>query len=149
MMMAKTTNKDTIVLVDDEVHHLSWMVDFFYSEGINVLPIDNANDAVRMINEEIYRALVIDLNIPLLPPLESAAENLGAVYVRYPGLFVARQARNFGYRNRQVIIYSVHRDPDVASEASKLGCTYILKGRPREIMDELKDVLSFDPTTIK
>ena len=145
--MAKTTVADTIVLVDDEMHHLTWIIDYFYSEGVNVLPIDNANDAVVELEKEVYRAAVIDLNIPLLPPMDSAAEKLGAVYVKYPGLYVARRARNLGYRDRQVIIYSVHRDPEVLEEARRLGCTYILKGRPREIKQELASVLSFDPTS--
>jgi len=144
--MARTTESKTLVLVDDEMHHLTWLVDYFYSQGLEVLPIDNCNDAVEQISLEIYRALVIDLNIPLLPPLDKAAEALGAVYVRYPGLFVARQARNRGYRDRQVIIYSVHRDADVVKEAKALGCTYILKGRPKEIKEELEKVLAFDPT---
>lgn len=144
--MARTTVSDTLVLVDDEIHHLTWLVDYFYAKGMNVLPVDNANDAVEQVNQQIYRALVIDLNIPLLPPLDKAAEALGAVYVRYPGLFVARSARNHGYRDRQVVIYSVHRDADVVKEAHILGCTYILKGRPKEIKEELESVLAFDPT---
>jgi DNA-binding NtrC family response regulator len=144
--MARTTEKDTIVLVDDEIHHLTWLIDYLYSKNLAVLPVDNANDAVEQISSEIYRALVVDLNIPLRPPLDKAAEALGAVYVRYPGLFVARHARNSGYRDRQVVIYSVHRDKEVVEEATKLGCTYILKGRPKAIKEELAAVLSFDPT---
>jgi hypothetical protein len=58
----------------------------------------------------------------------------------------AREARNRGYRDRQVVIYSVHRDAAVAEEAARLGCTYILKGRPKEIINELKEVVSYDPT---
>ncbi|MEA5126089.1 hypothetical protein [Xanthomonas floridensis] len=144
--MARTTEEKTLVLVDDEMHHLSWMVDYFYKNGLEVIPIDNANDAVSQIEKEIYRALVIDLNIPLSPPLDKSALDLGPVYARYPGLYVARMARNRGYRDRQVIIYSVHRDPDVVREVGILGCTYILKGRPKEIKLELEAVLSFDPT---
>jgi len=144
--MAKTTVPDTVVLVDDEMHHLTWMVDYFYSQRIEVIPIDNANDAVAELEREVYRAAIIDLNIPLLPPLVEVAERLGSVYVRYPGLFVAKRARNLGYRDRQVIIYSVHRDADVLEEVRRLGCTYILKGRPKEIKQELASVLAFDPT---
>lgn len=145
--MARTTVADTIVLVDDEMHHLTWMIDYLNSSGLRVLPVSNANDAVAELDKQVYRATIIDLNIPLLPPMDSAAERLGAVYVKYPGLYVARRARNSGYRDRQVIIYSVHRDPEVLEETKRLACTYILKGRPREIMRELASVLSFDPTS--
>ena len=46
-----------------------------------------------------------------------------------------------------VVIYSVHREPEVTQEVGKLGCTYIRKGRPKEIKEELLRVLSFDPTS--
>jgi len=68
------------------------------------------------------------------------------VYKKYPGLYVAWQARNKGYRDRQIIIYTVHRDEEVAKEAELIGCTYILKGRPTELKEELLRVLAFDPT---
>lgn len=145
--MAKTTDSNTVLMLDDEIYNLTWMMDFFYSKGLDIVSASNANDAIDLINIEIYRAAIIDLNVPLLPPLDISAAEFGETYVRYPGLFVARHARNRGYRDRQVVIYSVHRDEAVMSEARKLGCTYILKGRPKEIKEELNGVLEFDPTT--
>jgi len=145
--VAKTTVPNTILMLDDEIYNLTWMMDFFYSKGLDIIPASTANDAIEIINSEIYRAAVIDLNVPLLPPLDTAAAEYGETYVRYPGLFVARQARNRGYRDRQVVIYSVHRDEAVMREAKMLGCTYILKGRPKEIKEELNAVLEFDPTS--
>lgn len=144
--MAKTTISDTILILDDELYNITWMMDYLYSKSLEVAPAGTANDAFDLVNQEIYRAAIIDLNVPILPPLDSAAAALGSAYIKYPGLFVARAARNKGYRGRQVIIYSVHRDPEVAEEARKLGCTYILKGRPKEIKVELDAVISYDPT---
>jgi hypothetical protein len=144
--MAKTTAPDTVVLLDDEFYNMTWMWDYLYSKDLNILAASTANEAIDILNQEIYRLAVIDLNVPILPPLDAAALELGAVYVKYPGLFVARHARNKGYRGRQVVIYSVHRDVEVSEIASKLGCTYILKGRPQEIKEELEGVMSFDPT---
>jgi CheY-like chemotaxis protein len=145
--MAKTTNPNTVVLIDDEIHNMSWMIDYLHSRGLETLTASNANDAVQVLEREIYRAVIVDLNIPLLEPLISSVMTKGDVYGRYPGLYVAFYARNKGYRDRQVVIYSVHRDPAVSEEASKLGCTYIIKGRPKEIKQELDEVISFDPTT--
>lgn len=145
--MAKTTQPDTIVLIDDELHNMVWMMDFLYSKGLTVLPCPDANEAVECAEQEIYRCLIVDLNIPILPPLDEAAAALGAVYAQYPGLYVARRARNRGYRGRQIVIYSVHRDQAVSEEANRLGCTYILKGRPKEVKEELEAVIAFDPTT--
>jgi hypothetical protein len=81
--------------------------------------------------------VIVDLNIPVLDPLRSSVVEKGDVYGKYPGLYVAFHARNRGHRDRQVIIYSVHRDPAVAEEAKRLGCTYIIKGRPKEIKRDL------------
>ncbi len=144
--MAKTTDSKTVVLIDDELHNMSWMVDYLSSCGLGTLTASNANDAVAILEREIYRAIIVDLNIPIMDPLTSTALAKGDVYGRFPGLYVAFHARNKGYRNRQVVIYSVHRDAAVSEEAARLGCTYIIKGRPKEIKLELDAVVSFDPT---
>lgn len=144
--MAKTTVADTVIMLDDELYNLTWLMDYLYSRKLSVIPASTANEALEALDSEIYRAAIIDLNVPLLPPIDAAAAEWGEVYVKYPGLYVARMARNRGYRQRQVVIYSVHRDEAVTVEANKIGCTYILKGRPREIKEELEAVLSFDPT---
>lgn len=145
--MAKTTVEDTVIVIDDELQNVMWMVDWFDSKDILVQVAPNVNEALERVNEEIYRALIVDLNIPVLEPLEEAVRAMGPTYVKYPGLYVANRARNRGYRDRQVILYSVHKDPEVSQEARRLGCTYIIKGRPREIKAELEAVLSFDPTS--
>lgn len=147
--MAKTTDSETVVVLDDELFNIEWLLDFIAAQGFETIPSSSANEAIQIISEEIYRALILDLNVPIPPELSAAAEKLGSVYRKYPGLFVAWKARNAGYRDRQVIIYSVHRDVEVAQEASRLGCSYILKGRPAELKSEIKQVLGFDPTTDK
>lgn len=144
--MAKTTDSKSIVLMDDELFNMRWLIDYLISLGFDVVPARSAHEAIQILEEEIYRCAILDLNVPLAGPLEHAADNLGDIYKKYPGLLVAKEARNMGYRDRQIIIYSVHRDPLVAEEAEKLSCTYILKGRPQELKEELKKVISYDPT---
>lgn len=146
--MAKTSDETTIVVLDDELFNIEWLLDYLTSLGYETLPSSTADEAIDVISQEIYRALILDLNVPMPPQLAETAGRLGAVYRKYPGLFVAYSARNIGYRNRQVIIYSVHRDAEVAEEANKLGCTYILKGRPAELKKEIDEVLHFDPTIV-
>lgn len=144
--MAETTDSSTIIVMDDELYNIVWLTDYLQAKGYDVLPARNANEALCLLREEVYRCAIIDLNVPMFDPLIQMTDGLGEVYKRYPGLLVAREARNVGYRNRQVIIYSVHRDVEVAEEAAKLGCTYILKGRPQEMKVEVDAVLAFDPT---
>ena len=144
--MTQTTERSTIVLMDDELYNITWLMEYLESKGYTVLPARDANEALTLIREEVYRCVIVDLNVPMFEPLINLVGKLGHVYQKYPGLFVAREARDLGYRNRQVIIYSVHRDVEVSDEADKLGCTYILKGRPREMKNELDDVLKYDPS---
>jgi CheY-like chemotaxis protein len=144
--MARTTSPGTAVLIDDEIHNAIWMVDFLESRKLKVLTAESANGALEIITEEIHRVAIIDLNIPVLPPLDKLIASRGHHYARYPGLYVAEAARNAGYRDRQVILYSVHRDKEVADIADRLLITYIMKGRPQEIKREIDLVLAFDPT---
>lgn len=144
--MARTTVPDTVLILDDEIYNLTWMIEFFQSQKLKTREFDNVNRIVDVMHDEIYRCLIVDLNVPVLPPLDRDVEERGDVFRRYPGLFVAALARNVGYRGRQVVIYSVHKDEAVEVEAKRLGCTYIRKGRPREMKMELLDVLGYDPT---
>lgn len=117
------------------------MLDYLYSKGFDVDTANNANDAYELANNEKYDAAIIDLNVPLFSPLSEVAEKLDPVFLKFPGLLVARQARNKGHKGRQIIIYTVHREAEIRDIAGKLDCTYIIKGRPIEIKDELERVL--------
>ena len=147
--MALTTKSDTILLMDDEPFNIQWLIDYLESKNYNVILTSNADSAIDEVSKEIYRATILDLNVPMPSDISPNIGNRRPIYQRYPGLYVAWYARNQGYRDRQVIIYSVHRDQEVSKEAEALGCTYILKGRPRELKSELTHVLSYDPTQIK
>lgn len=144
--MAVTTRPETIVLMDDEIFNIQWLVDFLKTKGFEVISVPDADSAIREVSKEIYRALILDLNVPISSSPNGGPGVKKAVYQKYPGLHVAWHARNQGYRDRQVIIYSVHRDPEVEEEARNLDCTYILKGRPMELKDEIMQVISYDPT---
>jgi hypothetical protein len=52
---------------------------------------------------------------------------------------------NHNHTGRQVVVYSVHDDVQVRDFSVRLGVTYLLKGRPRILKEEINDVLSFDP----
>lgn len=145
--MAQTTNPKTIIVVDDEPHNMYWMIDYIEALGYTVNFSTNLNDALVHLGKGVCRAAIIDLNIPALEPLDKELREIGGTYARYPGLYAARFARNMGYRDRQVVLYSVHQDADVLEEAQRLRCTYLMKGRPRTFKAELDLVLSYDPTS--
>jgi hypothetical protein len=93
-----------------------------------------------------YRAIIVDLNIPVCGADRDRAEKLGEIYAVFPGLLVAFSARNKGYRSKQVIVYSAHKESAVQTVTDMLNVQYIIKGNSASVMREIEDVLSYDPT---
>lgn len=134
----------TILVADDEPYNLQWILDFLESLGYTTVVAENVDSAIRHLEEFRFRAVIADLSIPLSPP-QSLLAGKDSIFEKYPGLLVADFARNHSHTGKQVIVYSVHDDTQVRELASRLGVTYLLKGRPRLLKDEIKDILSFDP----
>jgi len=143
--MAQPYDKETILVIDDEPYNMFWVQDYLQSLGYSVKQCTNLNDGVEALADRLFRAAIIDLNVPALEPMEAELKKKSGAYARYPGLYAAAFARNKGYSDRQVIIYSVHQDSEVQKQAQILGCTYIIKGRPKAFKEELDAVLAYDP----
>lgn len=141
--------RDQILIVDDEPYYLTWLEEFLIELGYNVVFCETANEAAVVAANQPFRAIVFDLNIPISGALRESAMSKGGLYVTYPGLYLASVARTGGYRDRQIIVYSVHSLEEIATECKKLSCTYISKGRPPIFKKELQGVLSYDPTKDK
>lgn len=135
-----------ILIMDDEPANVMWLSDYLEDSGFDVDMEVDVNSGVNSLKNNSYRFAIIDLNIPVFPPLSAAAVEMGDIYQTYPGLYAAMSARTMGYRDRQIVVYTVHRDPGIAEETRKLGCTYIMKGRPKMLKDEIKEILSYDPS---
>lgn len=135
-----------ILLIDDEPFHIRWLAENLQDDGYEVEFARDAREALEAIAREEYRALIVDLNIPVFGADLDRAHILGDIYALFPGLLVASEARNKGYRHRRVIIYSAHKEANVAAVAEMLNVQYIVKGDTRQVMREINDVLSYDPT---
>lgn len=141
-------NDKTILLIDDEPHYLDWLIEYLENKNYQVEVAKNLSTAISLLHNK-YRVVIVDMNIP---PAEIPSEeltNIDSSFSSFPGLYAAHFARHHGYRNRQVIIYTVHDNEQIMELAQKVDCTYMLKGRPREFKKELDGVLSFDPTKQK
>lgn len=138
--------KDTVLVVDDEPIFLDWLEDFLESLGYKTKFLTNVSDALAEVKNARYRALIVDLNIPLSTELKSLLTDKDSAYGDYHGLLVADRARNVGYRDKQVIVYSVHSTPSVKAITDKLRILYFSKGRPKAFKAEIQDVLEYDPT---
>lgn len=138
--------KMKILLIDDEPFHLRWLADNLEDIGYEVEFARDARSALDSISKIGYRALIVDLNIPIFGADEERAAQLGDIYKIFPGLLVALEARNKGYRDRQVVLYSAHKEGAVQAVADMLSVQYIIKGDSRALMREIENILSFDPT---
>lgn len=135
------------LILDDEPHLLDWLAEYLESKGLAVRFVTDVDEALKALQREKFRVLILDLNVPAsLAHIESLRRR-GPDYEEYRGLYVAEHARNLGYRDRQVIVYSVHDVEAVRVVSGRIGVTYCIKGRPRNFKSELDDVLSYDPTS--
>jgi CheY-like chemotaxis protein len=136
--------QDTILIADDEPYNLQFILDFLEKLRYETIVADNVDKAIQYLQEFRFRAVIADLSIPLL-----TSQNLqfgqDPVFQKYSGLLVAEYARNHGHTGKQVIVYSVHDDFAVTEYSKRHGITYLLKGRPRLLKEEMSKVLSFDP----
>lgn len=145
------TSKKILVL-DDEPHLLDWLDEYLQSKGYLtqfVTSIPDAINALRSGSSIIFRMIILDLNVPAPGDYAELLKHRSQTHEVYRGLYVAEQARNMGYRGRQVIVYSVHDVDAVRLITERIGVTYITKGRPREFKTEIDHVLSYDPTETK
>ena len=141
--------KETILLMDDEPHYLSWLVEYLEAKGYAVDTASNLGEALEKLEPQKYRTIIADLSVPIPSEMHSLVETEGKAYLEFPGLFIAHHARNMGYRNRQVVVYSVHDSATVTEVATRIRVCYITKGRPKLLKEELDDILSYDPTQDK
>jgi CheY-like chemotaxis protein len=138
----KGRDASTVLLADDEPEHLDWLVDYLRVKGCATVVATNVREAIAAVERQSFRAYLIDLNIPLggwspTIPLPSIT------YTDYNGLYILKLVRSQGNRGTHVIAYSAHQNDQIVSEIKRLYCRYIVKGRPRELKQQIDDLLSF------
>jgi CheY-like chemotaxis protein len=135
-----------ILILDDEPHNISWLPEYVAGKGYSCVIAKNIKEAIEQASTRKFRAIVVDLNVPASGEYAAALAAKGEVYVKYRGLYFAEHARTLGYRNRQVIVYSVHDIDEVRLVTNRIRIAYATKGRPRDFKALIDDVLSYDPT---
>lgn len=138
-------NKEILIL-DDEPHNISWLPEYLDGKGYSCVIAKNIKEAIDLASAKKFRAIVVDLNVPASGEYSAALAAKGEVYVKYKGLYFAEHARTLGYRNRQVIVYSVHDIDEVRLVTDRIRIDYATKGRPRDFKALIDGVLSYDPT---
>lgn len=136
---------ETVLVVDDEPFQTEWLIEYLVAKGLKCEYVTRLADALRMLKETRYRYVVIDLSIPYDPALAELLNRLGPEFIRYPGLAIARAARNNGHNTYQVIVYSVHDSDEVQTYADRIRCRYILKGRPGDLKGHIESTFDKRP----
>lgn len=134
----------TILLADDEPTNLDWLIDYINHIGFKVELALTASEAIGKLQADDYRTVIVDLNIPKGVGFHPQG-NEPTLYNQYPGLHIARFARNVGNNQRRVIIYSVYQTDELAAEIERFGCEYVSKQRPKLIKDTIEAATQFDP----
>jgi len=75
--MAATTSASTILIMDDELFNIQWLMDFLESKSYEILPTSSADEAIQAVSEEVYRAAILDL-IPAAPVFDSQGIPFGS-----------------------------------------------------------------------
>lgn len=122
----------TALLADDELEYLGWLIEYLESKDVEVVTANNCDKAIQWIKDRKFDIYIIDLNIPLIDDdidLRGVDSEIAQIY---PGLIIAKYARDFGAVTNQVFIYTVHSDKAVIDFCTKFGANYLLKGRIEE-----------------
>lgn len=135
-----------ILILDDEPHNISWLPEYLDGRGYLCDIAKNIKEAIELLSNKKFRAIVVDLNVPAPGEYSAAIAAKGDVYFKYRGLYFAEHARTLGYRNKQVIVYSVHDIDEVRLVTDRIRIEYATKGRPRDFKNLIDGVLSYDPT---
>lgn len=139
-------SNEHVLVMDDEPQLLDWLAEYFKRKGYGTKFAINVAEAIECLNSQKFRILVLDLNVPAPGEYANILAAKGAIFQKFRGLYVAECARTMGYRDRQVVVYSVHDVDEVRLQTDRMGVTYVTKGRPRIFKSEIDDILSYDPT---
>jgi len=136
----KTRSPKTVLLVDDQPEFLQWVIEFLERLGFKVHTVKTYPEAVEALRPTDHELILVDMEIPARNALPPDMVKRAPLVEKYPGIGVAIRARTVGYGANKVIGYTVHDDDAAAKELEKLGCRYVLKGRPGEFKDLMREL---------
>jgi CheY-like chemotaxis protein len=134
-------------VIDDQPFELSWLVEYLESQslaGESAVTLRGGVERVEASEHAKYKLVIVDMEMPLggyvgKPPKEAER---AVLYDKYPGLYAAQAARNYGYSGASVLVYSVHQNTAILAEVERLNCQYMLKGRPRSLKGVIATLLA-------
>lgn len=142
-MTNRSYKSKSVLLVDDEPEYIQWLYDYLVAKGFEVDMAESVSEALELADATTYRIYLIDLNIPA--GAWSSPSPITEIYSQYKGLNVIRYIRSQGNAGARVVAYSAHENAEIHTAIDNLYCTYVVKGRARDIKAELESILEHDP----
>jgi DNA-binding NtrC family response regulator len=110
---------EKVLLVDDEVEFLELMKERLEARGVEVSTSSSAEEALKLIDTDIFDAVILDLQMPGMDGLDA----LQQIKQRYPEI--------------QVILLTGHATVEKGVEAIKLGAMdFVEKPADLEVLEE-------------
>lgn len=133
-----------VLLIDDQPPAVAWLKEYLESNGALVTmeaSFAKALDALRG-GIKLFDLVTVDLMMPTNGVPSSFFSEKSPLYTQFPGLLLAINARNSGYGGNDVLLYSVQDTDEIEKEAIRIGVSYCIKGRPRELKERIKRLLA-------
>jgi len=143
--MSNETISRSALVIDDEPEYLQWLAEYFETFGLRTQFATSLPDALRAIDSDHYRVVLVDLEVPAPGASAQLAKARDPVITKFPGIAAAIHALNKGYKASEVIVYSVHDDDAAGSELRKMDVPYVLKGRAEVLKGILRNLLNRPP----
>ncbi|MDF1562481.1 MAG: response regulator [Deltaproteobacteria bacterium] len=99
-----------VLLVDDDTFVLKLLTDFLEREGLTVVTVSDALQAIDAVERERFDMVVTDYNMPMM----------------HGGQLLEQIHAQVAHRNVPVIVMSASQDPDLADRLLRAGAAYYM-----------------------
>lgn len=115
-----------ILVCEDNKLALKTVTVVLVKEGFGVDTAENGNDAINLLDENVYDLLIVDIHLPF-----------------HSGLEIVKHLRTTLRQKTPVIILTAFSDQQMQKQAGELGIEgYIVKPfNPRDLVQKIKAVL--------
>lgn len=136
---AKLKKRKKILYIDDDLHRSRF--DMLVDKGYKVIPINNANDAIKEFKKNLFDLILLDIMMPTPNFISNEKVNNGYE----TGVYLAKEIKNSINEKTPIIVLTANPRPSVETELYKIGISAYLR-KPFQQLDleeEIEHVFSY------
>ena len=141
-MNKKKSYKYRALLVDDDLEDLAFLMDFLEYKDCQCIGVNSLAAAMDKIGNEKFDLYIIDLQIPAEDNVKYLLKD--GIHCDYPGLGLAQYLRSHSINGIKIVANPAHDRKEVSEYITRIGCRYVLKGRPDILKSVIKACLKLD-----